>query len=320
MELIHNLVDEVTAKRILSIPIFGANVEDILVWKYEGSGEYTVKSGYRVLSTELLQNHSYISPNSVDYKGFYNSLWNLNIPAKIKIHIWRLINDLVPHLCNLAWRFLTADVVCPLCKIDLEDFGHLLWSCDMLQFVWASLQIRLRNKLVHEGVKLSLQELLGFIQGYGCDLSLHQETFRPSTRSTIKEVWRPPDSGVCKLNFDATFQHDLQLAVQQLLPEIRKRGYRRLIVEGDSLTVIKSVYKKEKDKSVIRPIIHHISLLNENFDSVTYTFVPRLANRMAHTLAMEGRRRQVFGVWTDDVPVAVKEMALMDRQMYHGLS
>lgn len=70
-----------------------------------------------------------------------------------------------------------------------------------------------RNKLVHEGVKPSLQELVGFIQGYGSDLSINQEISSPSPRSMAKEVWRPPVAGVFKLNFDAAFQHDLQLAV-----------------------------------------------------------------------------------------------------------
>lgn len=144
-ELIHNLVDKTTAKRILSIPISGANVDDMLVWKYEGSGEYTVKSRYRALSTELLQNHTYTSSNCVDYRGFYKSLWNLNILVKIKIHIWRLINDLLPHFCNLAKRSLFVDVVCPLCKVEMEDSGHLLWSCDFPQSVWATLQIQLQD-------------------------------------------------------------------------------------------------------------------------------------------------------------------------------
>ncbi|KAK5802174.1 hypothetical protein PVK06_029757 [Gossypium arboreum] len=85
-ELIHKIVDEDTARHILSITISGTNTGDMLVWKYEGSGEYTVKSGYRVLSTELLQTYSSTSPNTDCYRDFYKSLWSLNIPVKIKIH------------------------------------------------------------------------------------------------------------------------------------------------------------------------------------------------------------------------------------------
>lgn len=86
-ELIHKIFDESTAELMLSIPISGANSEDMLVWKHEGSGEYTVKSGYRVLSTELLQKNTFIFPNDANYKDFYKALWNMLTPAKIKIHI-----------------------------------------------------------------------------------------------------------------------------------------------------------------------------------------------------------------------------------------
>lgn len=96
-ELIHNLVDDVTASRILAIPISESRPEDMRVWKYEGSGEYTVRSGYRVLITEYLHSNLHTSTRDEDYKDFYIDLWALKIPAKIKMHIWRLFNNLVPH-------------------------------------------------------------------------------------------------------------------------------------------------------------------------------------------------------------------------------
>ncbi|KAK5783477.1 hypothetical protein PVK06_037986 [Gossypium arboreum] len=89
-------------------------------------------------------------------------------------------------------------------------------------------------------------------------------------------------------------------------------GFRRLAVEGDSLTVIKSIKKKEKDKSMIRSIIHHISILETQIDKVTYRFVPRMANEVAHMLTLEGRRSQCFGVWVDGVPDAVEARAMKD--------
>lgn len=123
-ELIHKLVDNDTVTRILSIPISESKPGDIRVWKYEGSGEYTVKSGYRVLIKELLQNRSNLSSNNEEYKRFYMDLWSLNIPEKIKIHVWRLFNNLVPHYGNLARRTLCEEAVCPLCKADLENSEH----------------------------------------------------------------------------------------------------------------------------------------------------------------------------------------------------
>lgn len=62
-----------------------------------------------------------------------------------------------------------------------------------------------RNKLIHEGVKFSLQELLGFVRGYGQEIRLSQENLRGFYRSLSKELWNPPDVCFIKLNFDATF-------------------------------------------------------------------------------------------------------------------
>lgn len=68
--LIYSLVNEDQAQRIISIPIFETSTEDLLVWKYEGSGEYSVKSGYRVLATDYLQNINYINSTADIYKIF----------------------------------------------------------------------------------------------------------------------------------------------------------------------------------------------------------------------------------------------------------
>ncbi|KAA3441330.1 reverse transcriptase [Gossypium australe] len=84
--LIRSLFDEETASRIRSIPIAGSSLEDTLVWKFEGSGAYSVRSGYRVLSSSLVQATT-SNPYHVESTGFYKRLWELKIPSKIKIHV-----------------------------------------------------------------------------------------------------------------------------------------------------------------------------------------------------------------------------------------
>ncbi|KAA3477362.1 Polynucleotidyl transferase, Ribonuclease H fold [Gossypium australe] len=53
-ELISRIVDDDQANRIFSISLSGSRSVDLLVWKYEATGEYSVKSVYRVLVTEQL--------------------------------------------------------------------------------------------------------------------------------------------------------------------------------------------------------------------------------------------------------------------------
>ncbi|KAA3488137.1 reverse transcriptase [Gossypium australe] len=253
-DLIRSLVDEIIATRILSIPISESRTEDTLVWKYEGSGDYTVKSGYRVLATSLVQTNSY-SSNEDGYKDFYKALWSLNISEKTKIHNWRLFNNLLPHFSNLARRLLSVDTVCLLCKVELEDANHLLWSCGTLQGIWSYFQVKIpdfedstcckmrlaktfstadeqqkriiaisswslwyrRNKLIHGGIKFSLEEVLGFIWGFVQELDKNKENLHSHVRPMKKDLWRPPDEGVIKINFDASFQRDNSLATTAVI-------------------------------------------------------------------------------------------------------
>ncbi|KAG4211321.1 hypothetical protein ERO13_A02G096600v2, partial [Gossypium hirsutum] len=258
---------------------------------------------------------------------------------------------------------VTDEVDCHLCKEAPEDTNHLLWSYGILQSVWASLQIRIapidstlncknhfvntffvadeqnkqliaiflwalwyrRNKLIHEGVKFSLQDLLGFIRGYGQEISLCQE-LGVSCRSLPKEFWSPPDLGFIKLNFNTTFQSDSRTFTTTILA----RGSKGEIVGAETylfedvvdafvaearaceralLFAFRMGFRcliKEEDKSILRSIIHHIRNLENCFEEVSYLFVPRLVNRAAHTLAIEGRRRQSSSIWVDGVPVSVK--------------
>ncbi|KAH1091516.1 hypothetical protein J1N35_018773 [Gossypium stocksii] len=48
-EVIYKMFDEVQAPRILNIPLAGCNAPDLLVWRYDASGEYSMKNEYRTL-------------------------------------------------------------------------------------------------------------------------------------------------------------------------------------------------------------------------------------------------------------------------------
>jgi len=63
-------------------------------------------------------------------------------------------------------------------------------------------------------------------------------------------------------------------------------GFRLVILEGDSLTIIKKLTTVKEDRSILRPIPQSIRRLEKYLDKVTYQFVPRTVNRAAHTLVL----------------------------------
>ncbi|KAA3481323.1 reverse transcriptase [Gossypium australe] len=284
--------------------------------------EYTVKSGYQVLNTNCLQTSTDRDSNDDDYKDFYNALWYLNIPEKIKIHNWRVFNDMLPHLSNLARRTLVVDIV------KVQSFDESLYC----------------NQRFAKTFSAANEQQRRFIRGYTQELDLCQESLHLPQKAMTKDLWRPSDNGVIKINFDASNDGLATVAVvardsmgeitgaktylfenvaDPFVAEARayertlffaaKMNFRRLIVEGDSLSVIKIIKKNNSDKSVLRPITQHIVQLGMCFEEISYLYVPRTINGVAHTLALEGRRNKFYGCWVNGVPDSVKMLARKDR-------
>ncbi|MBA0869182.1 hypothetical protein Goshw_024265 [Gossypium schwendimanii] len=161
-------------------------------------------------------------------------------------------------------------------------------------------------------------------------------------------LWRPPKSGIIKLNFDASFENNSNFSISAVLARdseglimgactypivdvadafvakaraceralyfARDMGFRKVVVEGDSLTVIKKLKTNFTDRSILSPISQHIRVLAEAFEEVTYNFVPREVNRAAHELATVGRTQKHPCFWVEEAPPLVAEVAELDRQ------
>ncbi|KAL5767312.1 hypothetical protein ACOSQ2_014095 [Xanthoceras sorbifolium] len=153
---------------ILEIPLSLGDCADSLIWHFDKTGEYSVKSGYRVAAQEKLSLSG--SSSSPDSK-WWLALWNLNIPPKIKIFIWRVCHNAIPSLCNLCSRKIVVDPCCSRCGDAPESSAHALFWCSSV-WVWSD-----RNAV------------------FG---SPSQPPRQPCSAS-----WSPPPAGSLKLNTDA---------------------------------------------------------------------------------------------------------------------
>ncbi|KAK8701739.1 hypothetical protein V6N13_020118 [Hibiscus sabdariffa] len=79
------------------------------------------------------------------------------------------------------------------------------------------------------------------------------------------------------------------LAYFQAIVFAKDLGFRRIIVEGDSLTVIQKVKCNILDKSIISPIVHDIKEVVMNLESVAFCFARCEANNVVYVLACDGR-------------------------------
>ncbi|MBA0699071.1 hypothetical protein Goari_000740, partial [Gossypium aridum] len=78
--IITEIFEASNSERILCILLSDNSQEDDVVWQAKCSGEYTVRSGYRLLNTDPMMT----IPNADD-RTIYKKLWNTPVPSKIKI-------------------------------------------------------------------------------------------------------------------------------------------------------------------------------------------------------------------------------------------
>ncbi|CAN1160024.1 Putative ribonuclease H protein At1g65750 [Linum perenne] len=96
-------------RQILTIPIGPRTRSDRWVWNFNPKGNFTVKSCYHILNT---------SPASLPHQTKeWKWLWKLTLPPNIKFFLWRICNNALATLENLAIRNCAASISCPCCGL-----------------------------------------------------------------------------------------------------------------------------------------------------------------------------------------------------------
>nr|POE70100.1 hypothetical protein CFP56_23650 [Quercus suber] len=120
---------------ILSLPLSHHCTEDKLIWAATKNGIYSTKS-----ANQLLHDTAKIAAsgpsNRNAHKNFWQSIWSLNVPSKIRHFIWRACNDSLPTKQNLSKRIPTPNALCERCCCEIGDSVHALWGCQMLKEIW----------------------------------------------------------------------------------------------------------------------------------------------------------------------------------------
>ena len=88
------------ACKIKAILLSSVKQADCLCWPWDKPGEYTVKTGYKLLCDEEGTDLASAS-NNESVVRFWRSLWKLNIPGKVRHFLWRACADTLPTQTNL---------------------------------------------------------------------------------------------------------------------------------------------------------------------------------------------------------------------------
>ncbi|KAL5733341.1 hypothetical protein ACOSQ2_033033 [Xanthoceras sorbifolium] len=237
-ELVRSSFAPIDADCILSLPTSMRSCPDKLLWHYSKDGKYSVKSGYW-LASSLAQDGASSSSSSAG-SSWWKFLWGLNIPAKVRMFVWRACRNLLPTRSLLAARRVPGGSGCPLCGAAVDSVLHSLWFCRALvepkaavpflaglrlpmtgsffDFILACFSRLLvhemelllvllwrfwfrRNRAVHSAPLLSVEDTVDWSKMFLADFQAAIAV--PSVRcGLVAERWLAPSPGWVKINSD----------------------------------------------------------------------------------------------------------------------
>ncbi|KAL5864153.1 hypothetical protein ACOSQ3_001667 [Xanthoceras sorbifolium] len=202
----------------------------------EGTPEEDVAASF-IFSAHNGASANVVSPSSMAAMEF---LWGLNIPAKVRMFVWRACRNMLPTRSLLAARRVPVGAGCPLCDAADESVLHSLWLCrslaeskaavpflarlrlpaagSFLDFILACFSILLVqemelllvllwrfwfrcNRAVHSAPLLSVEETVGWSERFLVDFQAAVAV--PSVRrDLVVKRWLAPSPGWVKINSD----------------------------------------------------------------------------------------------------------------------
>ena len=104
---------------------------------------------------------------------------------------------------------------------------------------------------------------------------------------------------------------------QSLLVGLRianSAGFTHVAAESDALALITALHDKTKYLSPISAILDDIVTIQQSFISVTYSYIPRGCNSVAHNLACMARSSRLDFHLHSDVPSGIHKFVILDLQ------
>ncbi|KAL0444355.1 UNVERIFIED_CONTAM: hypothetical protein Slati_2158200 [Sesamum latifolium] len=134
---------------ILSIRLQEIGAQDELIWHFERSGKFSVKSAYQV--ARGLRGEAECSCPGRSWAF----IWKSKVPPKIALFGWKCVREALPTTNQLRRRGVHVSDGCGACSKEDEGLLHVLFLCEFARLVWAVSRLP-RQALEYEG--LSVEE------------------------------------------------------------------------------------------------------------------------------------------------------------------
>ncbi|KAK8552337.1 hypothetical protein V6N12_040937 [Hibiscus sabdariffa] len=202
-----------------------------------------------------------------------------------------------------------------------------------------------RNKKVHEANSQTSEQICAFIVSYYREL----EFIAPKLQlisSTQNSLWQAPDLPLVKENFDASFSSvdkaswsgvvvrnsigEIMGACRRFSPFVASAfmaeayaalhaidllidlGFDSVVIEGDSLTIIKKLQASSSDLSELSAVIFEVQAKAKTLRNCSFNFTPRASNQVAHIIAKDFSLNSGDRFWVEEIPSSALRAAASD--------
>ena len=107
-----------------------------LLWKHSNSGDFEVKTAYRLLLKDCLASLNDCHRVNLVESKIWALIWKIKLPQKICTFIWKLLHDCLSTLQLLKIRGISDDGLCPMCNYEEESTSHLFLLCPFARACW----------------------------------------------------------------------------------------------------------------------------------------------------------------------------------------
>lgn len=164
-----------------------------MVWVETKNVIFSVRSAYHLAKDLCSRNESGCS--SVDsLSPLWKRIWRISCPRVISLFLSQACNNILLTNENLFKRRTITDPLCPVCRLDEETVGHVLWSCPAARDVWLKGNVKIQKSCNAKDTFCNiLQKLSERLTGEEFDL----------VACVARQIWLQQN----KLIFEDTFSH-----------------------------------------------------------------------------------------------------------------
>ena len=102
------------------------------------------------------------------------------------------------------------------------------------------------------------------------------------------------------------------LAIRRAIRFAIETSFNCVIIESDSLSVVKTIQDTAESTCHIGNIIEDVKLLSKTMKSCEFHHAKREANQVAHTLARNAIKVVLELVWIEEIPRCVSDVIQLD--------